>query len=101
MDIRIENVVELMRKRLEMTDENRFVKYVKGIEKLLGKNDISLNKRTFRLWDEIVTQRGYFNLDDDIKEVTKSLKMKDVLEFFNTVFNRKLRKLSIQVFIIE
>jgi hypothetical protein len=75
MDVRIENVVELMKKKIEDTDNGKFIKYIRSTEKLLGKNDISLNKRTFRLWDEIVTKRGYFNIDDEIRNTTKTLQL--------------------------
>ena len=101
MDIRIENVVELMKKRLEEVDEKKFYKHLSANEKLLSKPDTSINKRTFRLWDEIITGRGYFNLGSKIKEVTRVLRKDDMIIFFNSVFNKVLRKLSIQVKLIK
>lgn len=97
MDVRIENVIDLMKKKLEAIDDIKFYKHLNGNAKILGKTDTSLNQRTLRLWDEIVTGRGYFNTISEIKNLKKLIKKEDILIFFNSVFNKHLSKLSIQV----
>jgi len=48
MDLRIENLLNLMRKRIESTDEKKFEKFKNAIAKKIGKRDKNLKKRTFR-----------------------------------------------------
>ena len=97
MDLRIENVVELMGKKVVNVNKEKLGKFVKAAAKTIGKPDGNLNKRTYRLWDEIITGRGMFNLEREIAKVNKGITVEKVLEFFDRVFGKKLRKLSIQV----
>jgi F0F1-type ATP synthase beta subunit len=53
----------------------------------------------FRLWNEIITGRFYFNIKNVVEEYVKMIKKEDVLKFFDThMFKHKLRKLSVQEF---
>jgi len=48
MDLRIENLLKLMRKRIESTDEKKFEKFKNAIARKLGKRDKNIKKRSFR-----------------------------------------------------
>jgi secreted Zn-dependent insulinase-like peptidase len=48
MDLRIENVIKLMRDRIEATDNQKFEKFKKVIAKKIGRTDKNLKERTFR-----------------------------------------------------
>lgn len=48
MDLRIENLLTLMRKRIETADEKKFEKFKNAIARKIGRKDKSLKKRTFR-----------------------------------------------------
>jgi len=48
MDLRIENLLTLMRKRIETADEKKFEKFKNAIAKKLGRKDKNIKKRTFR-----------------------------------------------------
>ena len=48
MDLRIENVVEMMRKRIEDAPQKKFEKFKNIISSKIGKRDRSLKVRSFR-----------------------------------------------------
>jgi len=48
MDLRIENLLTLMRKRIENTDEKKFEKFKNAIAKRVGKRDKNIKNRSFR-----------------------------------------------------
>lgn len=48
MDLRIENLLTLMRKRIENADEKKFEKFKNAIARKIGRKDKSIKKRTFR-----------------------------------------------------
>jgi len=48
MDLRIENLLTLMRKRIESSDEKKFEKFKNAIARKIGKRDKNIKKRTFR-----------------------------------------------------
>ena len=97
MDIRIENVVKLMRKRLSLAKKSKFRKFLKLIAARIGR-DSSMNRRTNRLWREIISKRHYFNLKSRVQDVISGLKFDNLIGFFDKIFEYKLKKLSIQEF---
>jgi len=97
MDVRIENVVKLMRKRLKGVGKKKFDKFLKIISRRL-RRDRSMNRRTNRLWNEVVTERHYFNIKSKVKKVVSKIEHKNLIEFFDQIFEKKLKKLSIQEF---
>ena len=98
MDLRIENVVNLMRKRLLETTELRFNKYKRIVARRIGKRDRSLMRRTKRLWNEIIIGRGYYNIFRVVKDFSRDIRKKDIIGFFDNLFKKELAKLSIQEF---
>lgn len=97
MDISIGNLVNLMRKRLLSVKEKKFDKFLQLISRRI-RRDRSMNRRTNRLWNELITERRYFNIKGKVKKIVAKLKKKNLIEFFNKVFEGKLKKLSIQEF---
>lgn len=98
MDLRIENLLKLMRERIKNTDKKKFEKMKRAIARKLGKRDRNIKLRTFRLWNEIVLNRYYFNMKKLAKKFVKKITLKDVLSFFDTMVTRDLKKLSVQEF---
>lgn len=98
MDLRIENVVKLMRKRLVNTTEDKFDKYKEIIGRRIRRKDRSFNRRSNRLWFEISTGNTNFNISKKIKRFIKNTEKKDMLKFFDDIFTKNLSKLSIQEF---
>lgn len=58
MDLRIENLLTLMRKRIETADEKKFEKFKNAIARKIGKKDKNIKKRTFR-YDNIIYYKKY------------------------------------------
>ena len=98
MDLRIENVVKLMRERLLSTSELKFRKYKRILTRRIGKRDRSLMRRTKRLWNEIITNRRYFNIFQIVRKFSLNIEKKDLIKFFDKLFSKDLAKLSIQEF---
>lgn len=97
MDVRIENVVKLMRNRLEDVKTKKFDKFLSLIIKRIS-IDRSMIRRSNRLWNEILSKRNYFNLKSKVKKLESTIKKTDLLNFFDKIFEDKLKKLSIQEF---
>jgi len=95
MDVRIENVVKLMRDRLEKVTEKKFKKFLKVLGKRIS-TDKSFVSRSNRLWKEIITGRKYYNIGKLVKRASSRMKKSHMLKFFDRVFYSKLSKLSIQ-----
>lgn len=51
-----------------------------------------------RLWNEIIMKRYYFNMKSLARHYVENLKLSSVLEFFDKIFTKDLRKLSVQEF---
>ena len=98
MDLRIENLIKKMRERIQNTDNAKFEKLKLSIARKVGKRDKNIKKRTFRLWNEIVLKRYYFNMKKLAKSFAKTIKLEDVLKFFDKMVSKDLRKLSVQEF---
>jgi len=98
MDLRIENLIKKMRDRIKNTDSAKFEKIKKSVSKKVGKKDRNIKKRTFRLWNEIVMKRYYFNMKRLAKKYMKKVKLDDVLKFFDKMVSKDLKKLSVQEF---
>jgi insulysin len=96
MDYRIENVITLMRERLEQASEEDLQKAKMTIISTAAKKDMNLRARSLRLWDEIVTGRGYFDIEKIYKHNAKNMTKELILKKFDEVFDKKLSKLSIQ-----
>ena len=75
MDLRIENLLKKMRKRIEGTDEKKFEKMKYSIARRVGRKDRNIKKRTFRLWNEIVLKRYYFNMKKLALRYIKTIKL--------------------------
>jgi secreted Zn-dependent insulinase-like peptidase len=86
-----------MRKKLKGVSKEKFNKFLKIISGRL-KRDRSMNRRTNRLWNEIVTERHYFNIKERVKDLVSKIKKLDLMDFFDRIFKDKLKKLSIQEF---
>jgi len=50
------------------------------------------------LWNEIILKRFYFNKKKLVKEYTDDLELSDVLNFFDSMVDKNLKKLSVQEF---
>jgi secreted Zn-dependent insulinase-like peptidase len=96
MDYRIEHVVSLMRKRINKVTSDDLKKEKQTIIASIAKKDMSLKERSLRLWDEIVTGTGYFDIKNIYKKSSKKITKAIILEKFDEIFNTKLSKLSIQ-----
>ena len=84
-----------MKKRLLKVDEKKFVKFLKFIVRKISK-DRNMVRRSNRLWREIISKRGYFNLKPLTREVAEKIEKSDLINFFERIFANKLSKLSIQ-----
>ena len=60
--------------------------------------DRNLNSRSNRLWKELISNRGYFNIKQISTKILSKLNLNDLFQFFDKSFNRNLSKLSIQEF---
>ncbi len=98
MDLRIENLLKIMRERIRTTDKAKFEKMKLTVTRKIGKRDKNIKKRTFRLWNEIILKRYYFNIKKLSKKFAKNIKLEDVLNFFDKMILKDLRKLSVQEF---
>ena len=98
MDLRVENLIKIMRERIKTTDQAKFEKMKFAVERKVGKKDKNIKKRTFRLWNEIILQRYYFNIKKISKKFVKNIKLEDVLNFFDKFASKDLKKLSVQEF---
>ena len=84
-----------LKKRLLKVSESKFVKFLKLIEKKISR-DRNIVRRTNRLWRELISKRGYFNLKPLTREVAEKIEKSDLINFFERIFANKLSKLSIQ-----
>jgi secreted Zn-dependent insulinase-like peptidase len=98
MDLRIENLIRLMRERLIETSEEKFEKYKEIIGKIIRRRDRSFKRRSERLWNEIVTENTNYNFSSKLKQIVRKLKKKEMIKFFDNLFTINLAKLSIQEF---
>jgi insulysin len=106
MDYRIENVIELMRKRIEDTDDQKFELGKRVVTSQVSRGDYNLASRTmryaywfiYRLWDQIVTNENFFNVKCAYEGYAKTLTKNKLIEKFDNIFNKKLSKLSVQEF---
>lgn len=98
MDERIENIIKLMKKRIQNADTKKFKKAKSYILRKLGKRDSNLKNRTNRLWQEIVIKRKHYDMKKLVKKAIKKITKEKLLRFFDKMVNTKLKKLSIQEF---
>jgi secreted Zn-dependent insulinase-like peptidase len=98
MDLRIENVIKLMRKRLVETSEEKFEKYKDIIGRRIKRKDGSLKRRSERLWNEIIRGNNNYNINSKLKQIVRKLEKKHMIKFFDDLFTNNLAKLSIQEF---
>lgn len=102
IDIKIENVINIMRSRIEEITQDKLEKIKFAVEKKLNKRENMLKSRTNRLWNEIILSRNFFNfqkmLQKYLKANSKKITNKYILQFFDKVFSKNLCKLSIQEF---
>jgi insulysin len=96
MDYRIENVIDEMKKLIQAVNDKKFEKAKDTIVKLVAKRDLSLKSRSLRLWDEIVTGRGYYDLETSYKSQASKITKIGLIKKFDEIFNSELKKLSIQ-----
>lgn len=104
IDQKIENVIFKMREKVSKVNHKKLKKIKQSVINWMGKKDLNLKSRAFRIWDvlnsEINSQN--FNIRDDFRKfiITKEklLNKKNILYFFDNVFTKNLRKLSIQEF---
>ena len=98
MDFRIENVIELMRKRLHSVTLMKFNIFKRIIWRRIRFKDRNLNSRSNRLWREIISKRRYYNIIPISRAILQNLTLPELLTFFDEKIYRKLSKLSIQEF---
>ena len=98
MDLRIENLLKKMRERIANTDQKKFEKMKNSIARRVGRRDRNIKIRTFRLWNEIILKRYYFNMKKLAKKYVRHIKLSDVLTFFDKMVIKDLKKLSVQEF---
>lgn len=102
IDNKIENVLDVMRERIEKIDEKMLEKWKLIVVRRFKKRDKTLGDRSDRIWYEIISKRNYFNIRSLIKkyiqDYNKSINKQSLLHFFDLVFIQDLGKLSIQYF---
>jgi secreted Zn-dependent insulinase-like peptidase len=104
IDQKIENVIFKMREKVSKVSHKKLKKIKSSLINWMGKKDSNLKERAFRIWDELNSQvdNKKFNVKNDfrkfIKEQGKFLNKKNLLQFFDTIFTKNLRKLSVQEF---
>ena len=98
MDFRIENVIDMMRKRLHAITPQKLLVFKRIILRRIFFKDRNLNSRSNRLWKELISNRGYFNIKQISTKILSKLNLNDLFQFFDKSFNRNLSKLSIQEF---
>jgi insulysin len=103
IDLKIEEVIPVMRKKIEQTSKKKFQKTKHHVYYKLTRKDSSLKDRTNRIWGEMISRRRYFDIrrivNYFIKVNEKSfLKKQNILDFFDEVFTKSLKKISVQVF---
>jgi len=98
MDFRVENVIEMMRKRLHSVKLVKFNLFKRIIWRRMNFKDRSLNSRSNRLWGEIINKSRYYNIKPISRAILESLTLSELLLFFDQKIYNKLSKLSIQEF---
>jgi secreted Zn-dependent insulinase-like peptidase len=104
IDQKIENVIFKMREKVSKVSHKKLKKIKSSLINWMGKKDSNLKERAFRIWDELnsLVDSKKFNVKNDfrkfIKEQGKFLNKKNLLQFFDTIFTKNLRKLSVQEF---
>jgi secreted Zn-dependent insulinase-like peptidase len=104
IDQKIENVIFKMREKVSKVNLKKLKKIKQSVINWMGKKDLNLKSRAFRIWDVLNSQINSqnFNIRDDFRKfiITKEklLNKKNILYFFDNVFTKNLRKLSIQEF---
>jgi insulysin len=98
MDLRIENLLIKMRNRIANTDQKKFERMKFSVARKLGARDRNIKHRTFRLWNEIILKRYYFNMKKLARRYVRKITINDVLDFFDKMVKKDLKKLSVQEF---
>ncbi len=98
MDLRIENLLIKMRDRIANTDKKKFERMKFSVAKKIGAKDRNIRNRTYRLWNEIILKRFYFNMKKLAKRYVRKVTLNDVLIFFDKMVKKDLKKLSVQEF---
>jgi secreted Zn-dependent insulinase-like peptidase len=99
MDEKIENVVFLMREKINSIKSKKLKTLKKKIMRMLSKRDKSLRDRAERIWWELTSGRKYFNFQFIVKkyfEIIKKQNKNHIVEFYDNIFTKNLKKLSIQ-----
>lgn len=97
---RIDNFIMGVEEMLDALDNDSFENYKRGLTGRLLEKDPSLSYETNRFWGQIVDKRYMFDLSEKEVLELKSIKKRDVMEWYRTYLRQpspKCRRLAIRV----
>jgi len=93
----LDKILNKLFEKLDSLDSNKFDRYKEIIKSELFNEDSNLDERSSRAWNEIFENSLHFEYKEYLTQELKKITVKDLIEFFKTVFISQPRKLSIQV----
>lgn len=93
----LDKIINKLFERLDTLDSKKFDRYKEIILNELKNDDSNLNERSSRAWNEIYENTLQFEYKEYLVDELEKITIKDLIEFFKTVFISQPRKLSIQV----
>jgi len=98
MNSDIDEVIELVKKRLDSLESDQFNEFKENLAVQLMKSSNNLKESSDHVWEEILNGSFEFNRRYDLFDELKNIKKDDVIRLFHEVFYQNVRKLSIQIF---
>jgi secreted Zn-dependent insulinase-like peptidase len=98
MNIEIDEVLKLVRTKLEELEEDQLNDYKDTLIAELNKKNNNLKERSEVVWKEIYENSLDFNRRYKLIEELKSITIEDLIQHFVETFYTNVRKMSIQVY---
>jgi len=93
----LDKIINKLFERLDTLETKKFDRYKEIILNELKNDDSNLNERSSRAWNEIYENSLQFDYKQHLLDELEQITIKDLVEFFKTIFISQPRKLSIQV----
>ena len=93
----LDKILNKLFERIDTLDSKKFLRYKEFILNELKNEDSNLSERSTRAWSEIYENTLQFEYKENLIDQIDKINIKDLTDFFKTIFISQPKKLSIQV----